>query len=66
MLLTADRYMFHQANIRGTNQSTVQVGDQTGEFSLLQIWVEAITQEMGRLYAPLPLPLSLNSQLTRE
>lgn len=29
---------------------TVQVGDQTGELSLIQIWVEAITQELGRLY----------------
>ena len=41
--------MFHQANMRTTNMDTVQVGDQTGQFSLIQIWVEAITQELGRL-----------------
>lgn len=51
--------MFHQANMRTTNQQTVQVGDQTGQFSLLQIWVEAITQELGRLYASLSFPAPL-------
>lgn len=41
--------MFHQANMRSTDMDTIQVGDQTGEFSLIQMWVEAITQEMSRL-----------------
>ena len=48
--------MFHQANMRTTNMDTVQVGDQTGQFSLIQIWVEAITQELGRLCVFLFIP----------
>ena len=53
--------MFHQANMRTTNMDTVQVGDQTGQFSLIQIWVEAITQELGRLCVFLFHPDSRNS-----
>ena len=41
--------MFHQANMRTSGADTVQVGDQTGEFSLLQMWVETVTQELMRL-----------------
>lgn len=48
--------MFHQANMRSTDMDTVQVGDQTGQFSLIQMWVEAITQELSRLYVLLLLP----------
>ncbi|SPO06303.1 related to extracellular serine-rich protein [Cephalotrichum gorgonifer] len=44
-----DPYMFHQANTRATGMDTVQIGDQIGKFSLLQIWVESITQELLRL-----------------
>lgn len=41
--------MFHQANLRTSGVDTVEVGDQTGNFSLLQIWVEAVTQELMQL-----------------
>jgi hypothetical protein len=41
--------MFHQANMRQSDVVTRTVGSQTGQFSLLQIWVETITQEMTRL-----------------
>ena len=41
--------MFHQANMRQGDVNTITVGSQTGKLSLLQIWVETITQEMTRL-----------------
>lgn len=41
--------MFHQANMRTSGVDTVQVGDETGKFSLLQTWVEVVTQELMRL-----------------
>lgn len=41
--------MFHQANLRTGDVPTWTVGDQTGELSLLQIWVEVVSQEMMRL-----------------
>jgi hypothetical protein len=41
--------MFHQANMRQGDVDQISVGDQSGRFSLLQIWVETITQEMARL-----------------
>jgi hypothetical protein len=47
--LQPDPYMFHQANLRQTDAATITIGTQTGKMSLLQIWVETITQEMTRL-----------------
>ncbi|KAK4460743.1 hypothetical protein QBC42DRAFT_180254 [Cladorrhinum samala] len=47
--LMHDPYMFHQANMRSGDVNTFTVGSQTGPLSLLQIWVELITQEMVRL-----------------
>ncbi|KAK3682052.1 hypothetical protein B0T22DRAFT_432386 [Podospora appendiculata] len=47
--LHPDPYMFHQANLRSGDVDTITVGSQTGPLSLLQIWVETITQEMVRL-----------------
>ena len=44
-----DPFMFHQANLRQHDVETRTVGSQTGQFSLLQIWVETITQELSRL-----------------
>jgi hypothetical protein len=41
--------MFHQANMRQTDVPVSTVGSQTGKLSLLQIWVETVTQEMTRL-----------------
>lgn len=41
--------MFHQANLRAGDVATITVGSQSGPLSLLQIWVETITQEMVRL-----------------
>lgn len=49
MNLQADPYMFHQANLRTIDHPTITVGSQTGKFSLLQSWVETITQELMRL-----------------
>jgi len=42
-------YMFHQANLRTIDVATYTVGAQTAQMSLLQIWVETVTQEMSRL-----------------
>ena len=42
-------YMFHQANLRTIDVASYTVGDQTAQMSLLQIWVETVTQEMSRL-----------------
>ncbi|KAK3316764.1 hypothetical protein B0H66DRAFT_562110 [Apodospora peruviana] len=44
-----DPFMFHQANMRSGDVNTITVGTQSGPLSLLQIWVETITQEMVRL-----------------
>lgn len=41
--------MFHQANLRNGDTPTWTVGGQTGNLSLLQIWVELVSQEMMRL-----------------
>jgi hypothetical protein len=41
--------MFHQANLRQGDTPTTTVGTQTGNLSLIQIWVETITQELVRL-----------------
>ncbi|KAB5559933.1 hypothetical protein GE09DRAFT_1115011 [Coniochaeta sp. 2T2.1] len=47
--LQPDPFMFHQANLRQGDTPTFTVGSQTGKLSLIQIWVETITQEMTRL-----------------
>ncbi|KAK3987294.1 hypothetical protein QBC44DRAFT_127769 [Cladorrhinum sp. PSN332] len=47
--LKPDPYMFHQANMRAGDVNTITIGSQSGALSLLQIWVEVITQEMVRL-----------------
>jgi hypothetical protein len=41
--------MFHQANLRQADVSTQTIGTETGQFSLLQCWVETILQELTRL-----------------
>jgi len=41
--------MFHQANLRQTDVPSSTVGNQSGQLSLLQIWVETVMQEMMRL-----------------
>lgn len=46
--LRHDPYMFHQANLRAHDAATTTVGSQTGQFGLMQIWIETITQEMSR------------------
>lgn len=47
--LHPDPYMFHQANLRQDDAPEFTVGDVSGKLSLLQIWVETITQELTRL-----------------
>lgn len=47
--LHSDPYMFHQANLRQDDAEVITVGSQTGKFSLIQIWIELITQELSRL-----------------
>ncbi len=47
--LHGDPFMFHQANLRNTDMPSFTVGTQTGQMSLVQIWVETIAQEMTRL-----------------
>ncbi|TLD27556.1 hypothetical protein E2P81_ATG10844 [Venturia nashicola] len=44
-----DPFMFHQANLRQSDVDAYTVGTQSGKMSLIQIWVETITQEMTRL-----------------
>ncbi|KAM3424841.1 hypothetical protein BST61_g6820 [Cercospora zeina] len=44
-----DLYMFHQANLRVHDLPSMTVGSETGQMSLVQIWVETVTQEMMRL-----------------
>lgn len=48
LALRNDPYMFHQANLRAADVPSYAVGSQNPH-SLLQIWVETITQEMMRL-----------------
>lgn len=43
-----DSFMFHQPNLRVADVPTVTVGSVTGELSMLQSWVETVTQEMTR------------------
>ncbi|KAH7114757.1 hypothetical protein B0J13DRAFT_488082 [Dactylonectria estremocensis] len=47
--LMSDPYMFHQANMRQIDMTTITVGDQTGKLSLVTSWTETIAQEMTRL-----------------
>jgi len=47
--LHGDPFMFHQANLRVSGQPSITVGSQTGSFSLVQIWVETVLQELYRL-----------------
>lgn len=49
MSLSADPFMFHQANMRQVDMPEVTVGSQTGKMSLLMSWMETITQELTRL-----------------
>jgi len=41
--------MFHQANMRHGDTASFTVGTQTDNFSLLQIFVEVVLQELMRL-----------------
>lgn len=41
--------MFHQANLRQTDVPSSTVGNQSGQLSLLMIWVETVMQEFVRL-----------------
>jgi len=50
--------MFHQANLRQGDTPTITIGTQTGKLSLIQIWVETITQELVRLCVPPSVTLS--------
>lgn len=47
--LHQDPFMFHQANLRNADMPSYTVGDQTGNFALIQIWVETVLQELMRL-----------------
>ncbi|KAK4984019.1 hypothetical protein LTR50_006858 [Elasticomyces elasticus] len=48
LALRQDAYMFHQANLRASDVPPTTVGPVT-VYSLIQIWVETVTQEMTRL-----------------
>lgn len=47
--LHPDPYMFHQANLRTGDVDQITVGSVSGALSLIQIWVETVTQELVRL-----------------
>ncbi|KAI5206725.1 hypothetical protein E4T39_02394 [Aureobasidium subglaciale] len=49
MGLRHDPFMFHQANLRNADVNSTTIGSITGQFSLIQIWTEVVTQEMSRL-----------------
>jgi hypothetical protein len=44
-----DPFMFHQSNLRNADVNSTTVGPITGQLSLIQIWIETVTQEMARL-----------------
>lgn len=46
--LRHDPFMFHQANLRAADVPSTTVGS-ANVYSLLQIWVETVTQEMARM-----------------
>ncbi|KAI9756019.1 MAG: hypothetical protein M1815_004251 [Lichina confinis] len=47
--LHQDPYMFHQANMRQTDVPSTTINGVSKQLSLLQVWVEVVTQEMTRL-----------------
>ena len=49
MGLHHDPFMFHQSNLRNADVNSTTIGPVTGQFALIQIWVEVVTQEMSRL-----------------
>jgi hypothetical protein len=49
MGLHHDPFMFHQSNLRNADVNSTTIGSVTGQFALIQIWVEVVTQEMTRL-----------------
>ncbi|KAL3459329.1 hypothetical protein BJX64DRAFT_291306 [Aspergillus heterothallicus] len=44
-----DSYMFHQANLRNSDATTVTIGNSSGRYSTFQAWVETMVQELVRL-----------------
>ncbi|KAK3676100.1 hypothetical protein LTR78_003850 [Recurvomyces mirabilis] len=48
LALRQDPFMFHQANLRASDRPATTIGTQSVN-SLLQMWVETVTQEMTRL-----------------
>ncbi|KAK4981132.1 hypothetical protein LTR28_004545 [Elasticomyces elasticus] len=44
-----DPFMFHQANLRQTDVAATTVNGVSKQYSLLQMWVETVVQEMTRL-----------------
>ncbi|KAH0537520.1 hypothetical protein FGG08_005695 [Glutinoglossum americanum] len=44
-----DPYMFHQANMRQTDVPNTTINGVSAKYSLLQMWVETVVQEMVRL-----------------
>lgn len=44
-----DPFMFHQANLRYTDVTNTVVNGASGKYSLLQMWVETVINEMTRL-----------------
>lgn len=49
LALHPDPYMFHQANLRQDDRPVFTVGPVSEKLSLIQIWIETITQEVTRL-----------------
>jgi hypothetical protein len=49
LALRQDPQMFHQANMRASDMPSMTIGNNTGNFSLLMMWVETIIQEYIRL-----------------
>jgi hypothetical protein len=49
MGLHHDPFMFHQSNLRNADVNSTTIGSVTGQFALIQIWIEVVTQEMARL-----------------
>lgn len=49
-----DLFMFHQANLRQTDVTTITLPNgSTGQYSLFQAWIETVVTEMIRLYVNL-------------
>lgn len=47
--LHRDPYMFHQANLRNVGVDPVEINGETGQWSIMQAWVETMVQEFVRL-----------------